>query len=82
MSNIIVLAFSPRNILRCLLKNGLQRGWGGGGSRAPQDPPRYALKLEVTEESDFMLRLSAVFLAGFTLDFISILCSKFKINHF
>ena len=41
MSNIIVLAFSPRNIVGCLLKKGLQRG--GGGSRAPQDPPRYAL---------------------------------------
>ena len=36
----------------------------------------------MTEESEFMLRLSAVFLAGFTLDFISILCSKFNINHF
>ena len=41
MSNIIVMAFSPRNIVGCLLiKRGLQRG---GGSRAPQDPPRYAL---------------------------------------
>ena len=40
MSNIIVMAFSPRNIVGCLLKKGLQRG---GGSRAPQDPPRYAL---------------------------------------
>ena len=35
-SNNIVMAFSPRNIVGCLLKKGLQRG---GGSRAPQDPP-------------------------------------------
>ena len=35
VSNIIVMAFSPRNIIGCFLKNGLQRG----GSRAPQDPP-------------------------------------------
>ena len=40
VSNIIVMAFSPRNIIGCFLKKGLQRG---GGSRAPQDPPRYAL---------------------------------------
>ena len=26
MSNIIVMAFSPRNIVGCLLKKGLQRG--------------------------------------------------------
>ena len=39
VSNIIVMAFSPRNIVGCLLKKGLQRGWGGGvGSRAPQAP--------------------------------------------
>ena len=36
--NNIVMAFSPRNIVGCLLKKGLQRGGGGGGSRAPQDP--------------------------------------------
>ena len=30
MSNIIVMAFSPRNIIGCLLKKGLQRGVGGG----------------------------------------------------
>ena len=30
MSNIIVMGFSPRNIVGCLLKKGLQRGWGGG----------------------------------------------------
>ena len=42
MSNIIVMAFSPRNIVGCLLKKGLQRG--GGGLRAPQDPPCYALE--------------------------------------
>ena len=37
VSNIIVMAFSPRNIVGCLLKKGLQRG-GGGESRTPQDP--------------------------------------------
>ena len=43
VSNIIVMAFSPRNIVGVLLKKGLQRG---GGSRAPQDPlPRYAFPL-------------------------------------
>ena len=42
LSNIILMAFSPRNIVGCLLKKGLQRG---GGSRAPQDPPRYALEV-------------------------------------
>ena len=40
VSNIIVMAFSPRNIVGCFLKKCLHRG---GGSRAPQDPPRYAL---------------------------------------
>ena len=39
VSNIIVMAFSPRNIVGCLLKKKAYRG----GSRAPQDPPRYAL---------------------------------------
>ena len=29
MSNIIVLAFSPRNVVGCLLKEGLQRGVTG-----------------------------------------------------
>ena len=37
-SNNIVMAFSPRNIVGCLLKKGLQRG----RSRAPHDPPSYA----------------------------------------
>ena len=40
MSNIIVMAFSPRNIVGCLLKKAHK-----GGSRAPQEPPRYALEL-------------------------------------
>ena len=39
MSNIIVMAFLPRNIVGCLLKKRLTKG--GGGSRASQDPPRY-----------------------------------------
>ena len=41
MSNIIVMAFSPRNIVGCLLKKGLQRG----GHGHPRTPPRYALVL-------------------------------------
>ena len=41
MSNIIFMAFSPRNILGCLLKKGLQRGGGGGGVR---DLPSYTRK--------------------------------------
>ena len=41
MSNIIVMVFSPRNIVGCLLKKRLTKG--RGGSRTPQDPPRYAL---------------------------------------
>ena len=42
MSNIIFMAFSPRKILGCLLKKGLQRG--GGGSGTPQDLPSYTHK--------------------------------------
>ena len=33
MSNIIVMAFSPRNIIGCFLKNSLQRG--GHGRQTP-----------------------------------------------
>ena len=43
VSNIIVMAFSPRNIVGCLLEKGLTKG----GSRAPQDPPRYTLGLSI-----------------------------------
>ena len=45
MSNITVMAFSPRNIVGCLLKKRLTKG----GSRAPQDPPppRYALAVSL-----------------------------------
>ena len=39
VSNIIVMAFSPRNIVGCLLKKGLQRGVTG----TPGPPRRYAL---------------------------------------
>ena len=41
MSNIIVMAFSPRNIIGCFLKKGLQRGGGGGHghSRTPLATP-------------------------------------------
>ena len=41
VSNIIVLAFSPRNIVGCLLKKRLTKG-GHGQPRTPP-PPRYAL---------------------------------------
>ena len=34
----IVMSFSLP-VVGCLLKNGLQRGRGGGTSRAPRDPP-------------------------------------------
>ena len=44
VSNIIVVAFSPRNIVGCLLKKGLQRGWGGGGVTGTREAPRYALE--------------------------------------
>ena len=37
-SNNIVMAFSPRNIVGCLLKKGLQRGRGGGGHGHPKTP--------------------------------------------
>ena len=40
MSNIIVMAFSPRNIISCFLKKGLQRGGGGHGHpRTPLATP-------------------------------------------
>ena len=38
MSNIIVMAFSPRNVVGCLLKEGLQRGVTGT-PRTPPPPP-------------------------------------------
>ena len=41
MSNNIIMTFSPRNIVGCLLKKRLTKG----GSRAPQDPPSYALAI-------------------------------------
>ena len=47
MSNIIVMAFTPRNIVGCLLKKRLTKG--GGGSQAHQDlSPRYALAVTFT----------------------------------
>ena len=38
MSNIIVMAFSPQNIVDCLIKKGLQRG-GHGHPRTPLATP-------------------------------------------
>ena len=49
VSNIIVMAFSPRNVVGCLLKKRLTKG---GRSRAPQDPPRYALGSTVKPECE------------------------------
>ena len=40
MSNIIVMAFSPRNIIGCFLKKGLKGGGGGQGHpRTPRATP-------------------------------------------
>ena len=58
MSNIIVMAFSPRNIIGCFLKKRLTKG--GGGSRAPQDPPRYALE-GLTRLSSTKILLSTMY---------------------
>ena len=41
VSNIIIMAFSPRNIVGGLLKKGLLRG----GHGHPRTPPRYTLGL-------------------------------------
>ena len=51
VSNIIVMAFSPRDIVCCLLKKslGLQRGGGGaGGHRHPRTPLATPLIQRVT----------------------------------
>ena len=45
VSNIIVMAFSPRNIVGCLLKKGLQRG-GHGHPRTPLATPLQVSGLE------------------------------------
>ena len=39
LSNIILMAVSPRNIVGCLLKKGLQGGGGHGHPRIPQLRP-------------------------------------------
>ena len=46
MSNIIVMAFSPRNIVGCLLKKGLQRGHGH--PRTPLATPLYVVYTKLT----------------------------------
>ena len=40
VSNIIVMAFSPRNIVGCFLK---KKPYKGGGVTGTPGPPRYAL---------------------------------------
>ena len=35
-------SFRHLNVVGCLLKRRPTKGEGGGGSRAPQDPPSYA----------------------------------------
>ena len=44
VSNIIVMAFSPRNIVGCFLKKRLPKG----GHGHPRTPPRYALDAKET----------------------------------
>ena len=46
MSNIIVMAFSPRTIVGCLLKKRLTKGGGGHGH--PRTLPSYALGMSLT----------------------------------
>ena len=43
----IVMPFSPRNIVGCLLKKRFTKG----GSRAPEDPPSYALGLNTASNA-------------------------------
>ena len=43
MSNIIVMAFSPRNIVGCFLKKRLTKGGGGVGVTGTPASARYAL---------------------------------------
>ena len=45
-----VMAFSPRNIVGCLLKKGLQRG----GHGHPRIPPRYALAVMAVEHDSMI----------------------------
>ena len=52
VSNTIAMAFSPRNIIGCFLKQSLTKG----ESRAPQDPPpRYALDTGILGKKEFRL---------------------------
>ena len=44
MSNVMVMAFSPQNIIGCFLKKGLQRG--GGGVTGTPGPPLAKYKLK------------------------------------
>ena len=71
VSNIIVMAFSPRNIVGYLLKKGLQRG-GGGGHGNSRIPPRYALVI-IQHKDDktqfiFFLKLTSRYSSRISLD--------------
>ena len=56
LSNIIVMAFSPRNIVGCFLKKRLTKG----GSRAPQDLPLATPLLMVPAQCDANVLLSSL----------------------
>ena len=51
MSNITVMALSPRNVVVCLLKKGLQRG-DHGHPRTP--PPHLATPLHKSGHEDYL----------------------------
>ena len=51
VSSLIVMAFSPRNIIGCFLKKGLQMGCHGH----PRTPPRYAHDITVGSVSRYRL---------------------------
>ena len=72
VSNNIVMAFSPRNIVGCLLKNRLTKG----RSQAPQDPPpKNTLGVGTHEPScHYHLRLSAHSVALHTMFTVSSFC--------
>ena len=58
-SSNIVMAFSPQNIVGCLLKKGLQRGGGGHGHPGtPLATPLYIIVLEQRYQENSGLRVN------------------------